>query len=463
MSLMLNALRGVALSVGTGAVTFTAETAAAATEVAAAVAPAVPAAPVFDTGNTAWVLMSAVLVLFMTVPGLALFYAGLVRTKNALGIVTQCFAIACLVTVLWTAYGYSLAFDGSGQVAGQFSWNSIIGGLDKAFLWNVTPTSVAQQATSIPEPVIFFFQLTFAIITPALLVGAFAERMKFSAILWLSALWLTFIYCPICHMAWGGSASLMGGLWGLQDTAGGTVVEVNSGIAGLVCAIMVGRRLGYPKQAMLPHNAIMCVTGASMLWVGWFGFNAGSALAADGLAARCAYTTQIAGAMAGCAWMAVEWFKTGKPGAVGIATGVVAGLVAITPACGFVGPVGAMIIGACAGLASFFFITQVKRKFGFDDSLDVMGVHGVGGMIGLIGTGIFATTALMGVGYAQGQTMGGQVLVQLSSMLLTIAVSGVGTSIILIVLDKTIGLRVSDDDQEAGLDYVQHGENAYNH
>jgi Amt family ammonium transporter len=406
--------------------------------------------------------MSAVLVLFMTVPGLALFYGGLVRTKNALGMVTQCFTIACLMTVLWTVYGYSLAFDGTGQVAGQFSWNSIVGGLNKAMLWNVTPTSVADQAPTIPEPVFFFFQLTFAIITPALLVGAFAERMKFSAILWLSALWLTFVYCPICHMAWGGPASLMGGLWGLQDTAGGTVVEVNSGIAGLVCALIVGRRLGYPQQAMLPHNAIMCVTGASMLWVGWFGFNAGSAVAANDLAARCAYTTQIAAAMAGCSWMAVEWLKTGKPGAVGIATGVVAGLVAITPACGFVGPVGAMVIGACSGIASFFFITQVKRTFGFDDSLDVMGVHGVGGIVGLIGTGIFATTTLMGVGYPEGQTMGGQVLVQLSSMLLTIVVSGVGTAIILFVLDKTIGIRASDTDQENGLDYVQHGENAYN-
>jgi ammonium transporter, Amt family len=440
----------------------------AAEEAAASTASVTPpvvaaAASTISAGDTAWVLTSAVLVLFMTVPGLALFYAGLVRAKNALGILAQCFAISCVVTILWTAYGYSLAFSTQGQEAGVFSINSIIGGLDKAFLWNVTPSSVAPMAGTIPEPVFFFFQLTFAIITPALLIGAFAERMKFSAILWLSALWLTFVYCPICHMAWGGPASLMGGLWGLQDTAGGTVVEVNSGIAGLVCALMVGRRLGYPQQAMLPHNAIMSITGAAMLWVGWFGFNAGSAVAANELAARCAYTTQIAGAAAGCAWMAIEWLKTGKPGAVGIATGVVAGLVGITPACGFVGPIGALVIGVVAGLASFVFVTRIKRMLGLDDSLDVMGVHGVGGIVGLIGTGIFATTALQGAGYASGQTMGGQVLVQLMCMGVTILVSGVGTAVILFVLDKTIGIRVDANDEETGLDYAQHGENAYNH
>jgi ammonium transporter, Amt family len=450
-------LRGMALFCATSVAAFAAEAAAVAVQTPA------PVGPVISAGDTAWVLTSAVLVLFMTVPGLALFYAGLVRAKNVLTIFTQCFAVSCLVTVLWMAYGYSMAFDTTGQVAGQFSWNSIVGGFNKAFLWNVLPSSVAVQAPTIPEPVFFFFQLTFAIITPALLVGAFAERMKFSAVLWLSALWLTFVYVPICHMAWGGSASLMGGLWGLQDTAGGTVVEVNSGIAGLVCALVVGKRLGYPQHQMLPHNAAMCITGAAMLWVGWFGFNAGSALAANELAARCAYTTQIAGAAAGCAWLAMEWMKVGKPGAVGIATGVVAGLVAITPACGFVGPVGALIIGIIAGIASFIAVTQVKRKFGFDDSLDVFGVHGVGGMVGLIGTGVFATTALMGVGYPEGQNMGGQVLVQLASMGVTILVSGIGTAIILLVLDKTIGLRASDSDQENGLDYAQHGENAYNH
>jgi len=427
---------------------------------AAATSP-VPVAPVFNSGDTAWVLISAVLVLFMTIPGLALFYAGLVRTKNVLTIFTQCFAITCLVTILWTVYGYSLAFDTTGQVAGQFSWHSLIGTLDKVLLLNVTPTSVAPMAASIPEPVFFFFQLTFAIITPALLVGAFAERMKFSAVLWISALWLTFVYVPICHMAWGGPASL-GALFGLMDFAGGTVVEVNSGIAGLVCAIIVGRRVGWPQQAMVPHNAAMCITGAAMLWVGWFGFNAGSAVAANEYAARAAYTTQIAAAMAGFTWLLIEWLKVGKPGAVGIATGAVAGLVAITPACGAVGPIGALVIGAAAGACSFYVVTHLKRRFGFDDSLDVFGVHGIGGMVGLIGTGIFATASLGGVGYPEGQTMGGQVLVQLGGMVLTILISGIGTSLILLVVSKTIGLRESETDEVNGLDYAQHGENAYN-
>ena len=429
--------------------------------VAAAAAPPVPAPVVFNSGDTAWVLISAVLVLFMTIPGLSLFYAGLVRTKNVLTIFTQCFAVTCLVTILWTLYGYSLAFDTTGQVAGQFSWNSIIGTFDKALLLGVTPSSAAPMASSIPEPVFFFFQLTFAIITPALLVGAFAERMKFGAVLLISALWLTFVYIPVCHMAWGGPACL-GMLFGLQDLAGGTVVEVNSGIAGLVCAIMVGRRVGWPQHAMLPHNAAMCITGAGMLWVGWFGFNAGSAVAANELAARAAYTTQIAAAMSGFTWLVIEWLKVGKPGAVGIATGAVAGLVAITPACGYVGPIGALIIGLAAGACSFYVVTHLKRRFGFDDSLDVFGVHGVGGMVGLIGAGIFATTALGGVGYPEGQTMGGQVLVQLGAMVLTIVVSAVGTAVILKVVDLTIGLRATENDEVNGLDYAHHGENAYN-
>jgi ammonium transporter, Amt family len=430
--------------------------------VAEAVATATPTAPSFNTGDTAWVLISAVLVLFMTIPGLSLFYAGLVRTKNVLTVLTQCFAITALVTILWTLYGYSLAFDTTGQVAGQFSWNSIIGTLDKALLLNVTPSSVAPMAPTIPEPVFFFFQLTFAIITPALLVGAFAERMKFGAVLVFSALWLTFVYIPICHMAWGGPACL-GALFGLMDTAGGTVVEVNSGIAGLVCALMVGRRVGWPQQAMLPHNAAMSITGAAMLWVGWFGFNAGSAVAANELAARCAYTTQIAAATAAFAWLICEWRAVGKPGAVGIATGAVAGLVAITPACGWVGPIGALAIGAAAGVCSFFAVTRLKRRFAFDDSLDVFGVHGVGGMVGLIGTGIFATATLGGTGYTMGpSSMGAQVLVQFGGMALTIVVCGIGTAVILFVVDKTIGLRATENDEVNGLDYVQHGENAYN-
>jgi Amt family ammonium transporter len=430
-------------------------------EEAAATVAAAPA-PVFNTGDTAWVLISAALVLFMTIPGLSLFYAGLVRTKNVLTIFTQCFAVTCLMTVLWMLYGYSLAFDTSGQEAGKFSFNSLLGGLGKCLLLGVTPDTAALQAPTIPEPVFVFFQMTFAIITPALLVGAFAERMKFSAVLWISALWLTFVYVPICHMAWGGPASLMGGLWGLQDLAGGTVVEVNSGIAGLVCALVVGKRLGYPQTAMLPHNTAMCITGACMLWVGWFGFNAGSACAANGLAARAAIATQIAAAAAGFTWMALEWWKHGKPGALGIVTGAVAGLVGITPACGYVGPIGALAVGLAAGAASFVVVTRVKKRFGYDDTLDVFGVHGIGGIVGLILTGVFATKALDGVGFSLDYGMGMQVLVQTGCMALTAVISAVGTALILVVVDKTIGLRARPADEENGLDYVQHGENAYN-
>jgi Amt family ammonium transporter len=407
-------------------------------------------------------LTSAVLVLFMTIPGLALFYAGLVRTKNVLTIFTQCFAVTCVITVLWTLYGYSLAFDTAGQTAGRFGWGSLIGGVGKCLLAGVTPESIAPQAPTIPEPVFFLFQLTFAIITPALLVGAFAERMKFAAVLWICALWLTFVYIPVCHLAWGGPASLMGGLWGLQDLAGGTVVEVNSGIAGLVCALMVGRRIGYPKEPMLPHNSAMCITGACMLWVGWFGFNAGSAGGANALAARAAFTTQIAAAMAGCTWMALEWLRHGKPGALGVVTGAVAGLVAITPACGSVGPLGALAIGVAAGAASFYVVTSVKKAFAYDDTLDVFGVHGVGGMVGLVLTGVFAPKFLGGAGCSLDYGWGAQIGVQAGCMALTAAISALGTALILKLVDRTIGLRVAAEDEESGLDYRQHGEAAYN-
>jgi Amt family ammonium transporter len=432
---------------------------AGAEEAAAAI---VAPAALINAGDTAWMLVAAVLVLFMTIPGLALFYAGLVRTKNVLTIFTQCFAVTCLITVLWTLYGYSLAFDATGQEAGRFSWHSLVGGLGKCFLAGVTPETVAAQAGTIPEPVFFFFQLTFAIITPALLVGAFAERMKFTAVLWICSLWLTFVYIPICHMAWGGPASLMGGLWGLQDLAGGTVVEVNSGVAGLICALMVGRRVGFPKEPMLPHNSAMCITGACMLWVGWFGFNAGSAGAANGLAARAAFTTQIAAAMSGCTWMALEWWKHGKPGALGIVTGAVAGLVGITPACGYVGPIGALAIGIAAGAASFIVVTRVKKRFGYDDTLDVFGVHGVGGIVGLVLTGVFAHQALGGVGFSFDYGWSRQVVVQAGCMALTAAISAVGTAVILKAVDLTVGLRVTPAEEENGLDYLQHGEAAYN-
>ena len=405
-------------------------------------------------------LVSSALVLFMTIPGLALFYGGLVRTKNVLTIFTQCFAVTCLVTVLWVVYGYSLAFAGS--TAPTFGWHSFIGSLDKLCLLGVTPESVAVQAPTIPEPVFVLFQMTFAIITPALLIGAFAERMKFSAVLWISALWLTIVYIPVCHMAWAGPGALMGGLWGLQDLAGGTVVEVNSGVAGLVCCLMVGRRLGFPKEPMLPHNSAMCISGACMLWVGWFGFNAGSAGGANMLAARAALTTQVAAAAAGCTWMAIEWWKHRKPGALGVVTGAVAGLVGITPACGTVGPLGALAIGVAAGGASFLVVTRVKKRFAYDDALDVFGVHGIGGMVGLVLTGVFAPTWLGGVGCAPDHGWAGQIGVQAGCLALTAVISAVGTALILKLVDLVIGLRVAEADEENGLDYVQHGEVAYN-
>jgi Amt family ammonium transporter len=424
---------------------------------APSVAPAATAASI-SAGDTAWMLVSAALVLFMTIPGLALFYGGLVRTKNVLTIFTQSFAVTCLVTLLWVVYGYSLAFTGGEADRGH----AFIGTFSKCCLIGVTPDSIAPQAPSIPEPVFVLFQMTFAIITPALLIGAFAERMKFAAVLAISALWLTIVYIPVCHMAWAGPAALMGGRWGLQDLAGGTVVEVNSGIAGLVCCLIVGRRKGFPHQAMLPHNSAMCITGACMLWVGWFGFNAGSAGAASGLAARAALTTQIAAAAAGCTWMAIEWLILRKPGALGVVTGAVAGLVAITPACGTVGPLGAIAIGVAAGAVSFWVVTRVKKYFAYDDSLDVFGVHGVGGMVGLVLTGVFAPIAIGGAGIPSGQTWAGQIIVQAACMGLTMAVSAIGTAVIVLAVKWTIGLRASETDEQNGLDYVQHGEVAYN-
>ncbi len=418
---------------------------------------AVPLA--LSAGDTAWMLVASALVLFMTIPGLALFYGGLVRTKNVLTIFTQCFAVCCLVTVLWMLYGYSLAFSGAGAAA--FSWHSLIGTLDKCCLIGVTPATAAPQAPTIPEPVFVLFQLTFAIITPALLIGAFAERIKFSAVLLISALWLTVVYLPICHMAWAGPGALMGGLWGLQDLAGGTVVEVNSGVAGLVCCLMVGRRLGYPRTAMLPHNSAMCISGACMLWVGWFGFNAGSAGAADGVAARAALTTQIAAAAGGCSWMAIEWWRLRKPGALGVVTGAVAGLVGITPACGTVGPLGALAIGVLCGGLSFLAVTRLKRRFGYDDTLDVFGVHGVAGMAGLILTGVFAPAFLGGAGCALDHGWGGQIAVQAGCMALTAGYSAAGTALVVKLVDLAVGLRVDEADEVNGLDYVQHGEVAY--
>ena len=406
-------------------------------------------APQLNPGDTAWMLTATALVLFMTIPGLSLFYAGMVRAKNVLSVMMQCFSITALVTVLWTLYAYSIAFGGEGAY-----W----GGLSKAFLRGV---GVETLSGTIPETVFMVFQMTFAIITPALIVGAFAERMKFSAMLWFMGLWLTFVYAPICHWVWGDGGWLGGK--GILDFAGGTVVHINAGIAGLVAALVLGKRMGYPQTPMLPNNLTLTVVGASMLWVGWFGFNAGSELAADGVAGMAMAVTQIATATAALAWMFSEWISHGKPSVLGIASGAVAGLVAITPASGSVGPMGALVIGAAAGVGCFIASVKVKRALGYDDSLDVFGVHAVGGIIGAILTGVFSATYLGGAGFGDGiESMGGQVGVQFIGVLATVIYTGIVSFIILKVVDAVVGLRVSEDQETEGLDLALHDERGYN-
>ena len=403
----------------------------------------------FDSGDTAWMIVATALVLLMTLPGLALLYAGMVRVKNTLSVLMQCFAIAALVTVLWVAYGYSLAFTTPGLV---------IGGLGKAFLSGVT----AQSAVgTIPESVFATFQLTFAIITPALTVGAFAERMKFGVLLAFVALWFTAVYLPLAHMVWSGPGALMWD-WGVLDFAGGTVVHINAGIAGLVAALVLGKRKGYPTTPMPPHNLGLTVVGASMLWVGWFGFNAGSAVSAGGSAGMAMLVTQIATAAAALAWMFSEWVSHGKPSVLGIASGAVAGLVAITPASGTVGPMGALAIGAAAGILCFLASTRLKRKLGYDDSLDVFGVHAVGGIVGALLTGVFAFPVLGGVWDPGEQTMGAQLWVQIKGVLFTIVFTGVVSLVLLKVVDLLVGLRVSSEDETLGLDLALHDERGYN-
>jgi ammonium transporter, Amt family len=402
-----------------------------------------------DSGDTAWMMIATALVLLMTLPGLALLYAGMVRVKNALSVLMQCFAIAALVTVLWIAYGYSLAFDGTG---------TFVGGLGKAFLAGLTPASVVG---TIPESVFATFQMTFAIITPALTVGAFAERMKFGALVVFVVAWFTVVYVPLAHMVWGGAGALMWD-WGVLDFAGGTVVHVNAGIAGLTAALVIGRRHGYPDTAIPPHNVPFALVGAAFLWVGWFGFNAGSALAANGTAGMALLVTQVATAAAALAWMGLEWGAHGKPSALGVATGAIAGLVAITPAAGTAGPAGALLIGLAAGGACFLAATRLKRILGYDDSLDVFGVHAVGGIIGAVLTGVTAGT-LGGSGLPEGVSIGGQVWVQTKSVLFTAAWSGIGTLVILKLVDATVGVRVSREQEVEGLDLALHDERAYNH
>lgn len=413
--------------------------------------PSLAFADELNSGDTAWMLTATALVLFMTIPGLSLFYAGMVRSKNVLSVMMQCFAITCTMTIIWTLFGYSLAFGEE-----QPFW----GGFGDAFLANLTADSLNG---TIPESVFMTFQMTFAIITPALIVGAFAERMKFSAMLIFMSVWMIIVYAPICHWVWGGG--WLGSEWAILDFAGGTVVHINAGIAGLVACLVLGKRKGYPTTPMMPHNLTMTLIGAAMLWVGWFGFNAGSELAADGVSGMAMAVTQIATAAAALGWMFSEWISHGKPSVLGIASGAVAGLVAVTPASGSVGPMGAMVIGAVAGFVCFWASTSLKRSLGYDDSLDVFGVHAMGGIVGAILTGVFSATTLgvfSGQGLAEGVNgIGGQVVNQAIGVVVTIIYSGILSFIILKVIDAVIGLRVTVDEETEGLDIVLHDERGY--
>jgi Amt family ammonium transporter len=415
---------------------------------AEAAAPAAEA-PKLDSGATAWMLTSTALVLFMTIPGLALFYGGMVRKKNVLATLMQSFAITAMISVLWMVAGYSIAFDTTGMEKGVTNFYSFFGGLSKMFLSGMNMDSMTG---AIPESVFMTFQMTFAIITPALITGAFADRMKFSTMLVFMAVWSLLVYSPITHMVWSGDGAFMWDM-GVLDFAGGTVVHINAGVAALVTALMLGPRLGYGKEPMAPHNLTLTVIGAAMLWVGWFGFNAGSAVAADGRAGMAMAVTQIATGAAALAWMFAEWFGKGKPSVLGIASGAVAGLVAITPASGFVGPMGALIIGIVAGVICFWSATSLKRMLGYDDSLDAFGVHAIGGIVGALLTGIFAVESIGGTAGSMGQ-----LVIQAKSVGITIAYTAVMTFIILKVLDMVMGLRVSEEQEREGLDIALHGE-----
>ncbi|MBZ4202069.1 MAG: ammonium transporter [Methylovulum sp.] len=411
--------------------------------------PEIASAEALNQANTVWVLTSTTLVLFMTLPGLSLFYAGLVRSKNVLSVLMQCFAISCLVSILWLAGGYSLIFSSGGE------WQTVIGNFSKAFLTQLTTTSLTGD---IPETVFFMFQMTFAIITPALIVGAFAERMKFSAMLLFSGLWLILVYVPICHWIWGGG--WLAGL-GVMDFAGGIVIHVNAGVAALVSALVIGNRRGFPTTAMPPHNMTMVVTGAGMLWVGWFGFNAGSALTADGHTGMTLLVTHIGAAGGALTWMCIEWLRYGKPSVLGIVTGMVAGLGTITPASGYVGPLGALVIGVTAGIVCFYATQYIKRTLKIDDALDVFSVHGVGGITGSLLTGVFASTELGGMGLANGVSIMHQVSIQALAILVTAVWSAVMSYLTLMVLNKVIGIRVNADEEVQGLDTVLHEETGY--
>ena len=403
-----------------------------------------------DTGDTAWILTSTALVLFMTIPGLSLFYAGLVRSKNVLSVLMQCFTICCLMSVLWLVVGYSLAFGNGGSL------NQFIGGLGNFLMGGIQEETLSG---SIPESNFALFQMTFAVITPALIVGGFAERMRFSAVVLFSAAWLLLVYAPVCHWVWGGG-------WladmGLMDFAGGTVVHVTAGVAAIVIAMVIGNRAGFPDQAMPPHNMTMTITGAAMLWVGWFGFNGGSALAANGDAAMAMLVTHISAAAGALTWMGFEWSKYGKPSALGLVTGMVAGLATITPASGFVGPGGGLVIGIAGGAVCFLATNFIKRSLKIDDSLDVFPVHGVGGALGMLATAVFASSSI-GVFSGQGMdaTMGGQFVTQLIGVLVVLVYTAIITWVLLKITEALVGNRVSSDEEVGGLDLASHNERGY--
>ena len=422
-------------------------------EAAPAAAEAVAAAPVPDKGDTAFMFLCTILVLFMLIPGLALFYGGLVRAKNMLSVLMQCTVIGSTVMLAWVIYGYSFAFGGSES--------AYFGGFAKLFLSGVTPESTAATFSDavIPEYIFIMFHMTFAAITPALIVGAFAERIKFSAAVLFCLLWVTFVYFPIAHMVWDAKGLIFG--WGALDFAGGTVVHINAGVAGLIGAIMLGKRTGYGKDMMAPHSMTLTLVGAAMLWVGWFGFNAGSNLEASGGAMLATVNTFIATAAAVVSWCLVETFTRGKASMLGAASGMISGLVAITPAAGIAGPMGAIVMGLLVSPLCYFFVAVVKNKFGYDDTADVFGVHGIGGLFGAIATGVFASASLGGIGYAEGVTMGGQVMTQIYAVIVTLLWCGIGSIILYKVVDLIVGLRVPVEAEREGLDLASHGEAAY--
>lgn len=419
----------------------------------AAAEEAAEAPATLDVGSTAFMIVATILVILMAIPGLALFYGGLVRTKNMLSVCMQVFVTFSLISVIWALYGYSLTFTEGGAFYGDFS---------KSFLAGITPDSLTG---TIPEYVFLTFQLAFAALTPTLIIGGFAERTKFSAVLLFSVLWVTFVYIPVAHMVWGGgllsdAGSLFGGS-GAKDFAGGTVVHINAGIAALVGALVIGKRIGFGKDAMAPHSMVMTLIGASLLWIGWFGFNVGSELAADGVAGMVLINTQLATSAAVFGWILAEWLLKGKPSMLGAASGAIAGLVAITPACGFVGPMGSIVLGFVASFVSLWAVTKLKNGLGYDDSLDVFGIHGLAGIIGAVATGVLMATEFGGVGFPEGVTMGHQVTTQAIAVGVTILWTGVISYILFKLVDILVGLRVTEEVEREGLDTAEHGERAY--